>query len=75
MMQSMGKILILAGICLLVVGLFIWLFGDFLGWFGNLPGDIKIKKENFHFYFPITTMILISIVLSLLLWLIQSLTR
>lgn len=71
----MGKMLILAGICIVIIGGLIWLFGEYLSWFGNLPGDIKIKRDGFHFYFPITSMVLVSIVLSLLLWLVQSWMR
>jgi magnesium-transporting ATPase (P-type) len=70
-MQSVGKTIIIIGIILVIAGLIIWLFGDKLNWLGNLPGDIKIKKENFSCYMPITTMILISISFSFLLWLIR----
>lgn len=42
-----------------------------LPWLGRLPGDIAIKKESFSFYFPLTTSILISVVLSLLMWLFR----
>lgn len=61
----MDKILIYIGVVLIIVGL-IWHYvpGAF-SWFGNLPGDIKHKGENVSFYFPITTMILISIVLTI----------
>lgn len=70
-MAGFGKILVLAGIVIVIVGLLIWLGGDRLSWFGNLPGDIRIKKENFSFYFPITSMIILSILLSLIIWLIK----
>lgn len=70
-MQNIGKYIIIIGIILIVAGLIIWLFGDKLNWFGNLPGDIKVKKENFSFYFPLTSMILISVVLSLIIWVIR----
>ena len=63
----MGKILITTGLCIVVVGIIIYLFGDKVGWFGNLFGDIKIVKSNFGVYFPITSMIIISIVLTLIL--------
>ncbi|OYD16013.1 hypothetical protein CH333_04555 [candidate division WOR-3 bacterium JGI_Cruoil_03_44_89] len=59
----MGKLLILGGIVLIGVGLFLFLFGK-VPWIGKLPGDIYIKKEHFTFYFPLTTCILISVVLS-----------
>ena len=64
---TMDKILIYAGIFLVVIGL-LWHYSPGLfAWIGNLPGDIKYKTENTSFYFPITTMIVISVVLSLLL--------
>ena len=63
--MSLGNWLIGAGIVLIVIGL-AYKFG-LLNWFGNLPGDIKYEGENTKFYFPIVTMIVISIVLSLLL--------
>ena len=61
-----------AGLLLIVAGLIVFFFGNKLGWIGHLPGDIRIERENFRFYFPITTMILFSIVLSLILRLIRS---
>jgi uncharacterized membrane protein len=70
-MQSTGKILILIGAMLILAGIILWLFGNRLHWLGNLPGDIKVEKENFKFYFPITTMIIMSVVLTLILWLIR----
>ena len=58
----MSKILITIGACFITTGLIIYLFGDKMGWFGNLYGDIKIVKSNYGFYFPITSIIIISIV-------------
>lgn len=69
----MGKIMMVAGVVLLVLGAIIWLLGDKLSWFGNLPGDIRIEQAHFNFYFPITTMILLSIALSAFLWLVRKL--
>lgn len=66
MADNLGKWLIGLGAIFLLAGLVIWLFGDRLGWLGNLPGDVRIEKENFSFYFPVTTMIIVSIVLSIL---------
>jgi H+/Cl- antiporter ClcA len=68
-MENLGKGIIGLGIILIVVGLFIWLAADKLSWFGNLPGDIHIERPGFRFYAPITTMLLLSVGLSLLLWL------
>jgi H+/Cl- antiporter ClcA len=70
-MQNIGKIIVIAGIILVVAGIIIWLLGDKLNWLGNLPGDIKIKRDNFSFYMPLASMILISLVVSLIIWLIR----
>ena len=68
-MTDIGKILIFIGIVIIIIGT-VLLFNDRLPFnLGKLPGDISYKKENFSFYFPITTSILISIVLSLLFYL------
>ena len=60
----MGKILITTGICIVVAGIIIHLLGDKIGWFGNLYGDIKIVKSNYSFYFPVISMLFISIVIN-----------
>jgi len=70
-MQNTGKIIVIIGIIIILAGLIICLFGDKLSWFGNLPGDIKIKRSNFSFYMPLASTILISVVLSLIIWLIR----
>ncbi len=68
-MAEIGKSLIFIGILIIVTGV-VLLFNDKLPFnLGKLPGDISYKKENFSFYFPITTSILISIVLSLMFYL------
>jgi len=68
-MADIGKNIIFIGIIIVIIGIVI-LFSDRLPFnLGKLPGDISYKKENFSFYFPITTSILISIVLSLLFYL------
>lgn len=61
-MNSMGQYLIIAGIVLFVFGLVLTVGG------GKLPGDISIERENFKFYFPITTSILLSLIMSLVFW-------
>ncbi len=69
-MQQIGKIVIVIGVFLIILGIIFYVFSDKLQWFGNLPGDIKIKKEHFTFYAPITSMILISLVISFIIWII-----
>lgn len=63
----MSRTLIIIGLCIVVIGL-LWPWLSKLP-FGQLPGDIAIRREGFSIFFPITTMILISVVLSLILWL------
>jgi hypothetical protein len=63
----MGKVLIIAGLVLVMVGV-AWVVGERFG-LGRLPGDIVIDRGNTRFYFPLMTSILVSIVLSLALWL------
>ena len=69
MNQSTAKIMIFLGIGLVILGLIFYLAGDKLNWIGNLPGDIKIEGENTKVYFPISTMILLSILMSVAMWL------
>ena len=66
-MAPIGKLLIVFGLILAAVGLLL-LFSDKIPWLGRLPGDITVKRDNFNFYFPLATCILISIILSLILW-------
>lgn len=65
--MSIQKILITLGIVLLVLGV-LWPLLQKSG-LGRLPGDIAVEKENFKFYFPLTTSIIVSIALSLIFWL------
>lgn len=65
----MSRMLILAGLALIVAGA-IWSVAERFG-LGRLPGDIAVERENFRFYFPLTTSILISILLSALVWLFR----
>ena len=67
-LSAFGKILIFIGIVMIVVG-GLFLFGSKIPFIGRLPGDIAIQRKNFSFYFPITTGIIISIILSFLMWL------
>lgn len=66
----MGRTLIVLGIVLVIVGVLVSL-GDRLPFkLGRLPGDIRIERENFRFYFPLATSILVSLLLTLILWLL-----
>lgn len=66
-MQDLGKILFIAGIVLALVGAWLW-SGRGMGWLGKLPGDISYQNGDFRFYFPLTSCILLSLVLTLLAW-------
>ena len=72
-MPQAGKVIITTGIILVVAGLIIYFAGNKFAWFGHLPGDIRIEKENMRLYFPITTMLILSIVVSVVFWLIKKL--
>ena len=68
----MGKLLIIIGIVCLLAGLLITYLPK-IPFLGKLPGDISVERENFKFYFPLTTSILVSIIISLLLFLYNKL--
>jgi len=65
-MNNFSKIFILMGCLFIGIGIFLAVFGKIPG-VGKLPGDFSIKKENFSFYFPLTTCIILSILLNLIL--------
>ena len=79
--DGLGKALIVMGVFLALAGLVLLLveksagsggpLSEWLGWLGKLPGDFSIKRDGFSFYFPLTTSILISVVLSLLVYLLS----
>lgn len=68
--KNMGKLIIITGLIIVVVGLVVY-FSDRIPLLGRLPGDIRIKRENFTFYFPLATSILLSVLISLVLYLIR----
>lgn len=68
-MSDIGKLLAGAGLLLVVVGLALWGLGR--TGFRGLPGDIRYETENVRIYFPVVSMLVLSVVLSALLWLIQ----
>ena len=69
-MPGLGKSLSVLGLIIVLVGVLLTLAGK-IPWIGRLPGDIYIKRENFTFYFPLATSILISLILSFILWLLR----
>lgn len=69
----MRRVLIITGILLLLAGL-LWPWitkGNWWRWIGNLPGDIRIEREGFRLFFPVTTMLLLSLLASAVLWLVR----
>jgi uncharacterized protein YybS (DUF2232 family) len=69
-MNEMGKYLVIVGLLIAAVGVLLW-SGVGRGWLGKLPGDINYSKGNFSFHFPIVTCLIVSVVLTLLLWLFK----
>ncbi len=69
-MNELGKFLVFAGLALIVVGTLLW-SGLGKNWLGQLPGDIHYTRGNASFYFPIVTCLLLSAILTLLLWLFR----
>lgn len=65
-MSPIGKFLIIAGIVMIIAGLFI-AYGPRIPWLGRLPGDIRIEGKNSSFYFPVATSIILSILLTIIL--------
>ncbi len=68
-LQQIGRFLIITGIIIAVVGGLVLLSGR-VPWIGRLPGDIVIQRKNFTFYFPLATSILLSLVITFVLWLL-----
>jgi hypothetical protein len=64
---AFGKLILLLGLALFVLGLVLSYAPGLLGWFGHLPGDIRIERDNGTFIFPITSMIIVSVVVTILL--------
>lgn len=79
--EGFGKVLIAVGLAIATVGMLMVLahrvpgIGALFGWFGKLPGDVSIKREHFSFYFPIVTSLLLSVILSLVFYLVSWLFR
>jgi hypothetical protein len=69
-MNQIGKVLVFVGLIICAVGLLLW-SGVGKNWLGKLPGDIQYTKGNFSFYFPIVTCLIVSAILTLILWLLR----
>jgi len=71
MNKTTGIYLLIIGGAIVLAGVLIYFFHDKLHWLGRLPGDIRIEKENFRLYVPIMTMLIISLMISLILYLLR----
>jgi hypothetical protein len=69
-MNEIGKLLVISGLLMAAVGALLW-SGVGRGWLGRLPGDIHYSRGNAHFYFPIVTCLILSVLLTLILWLLR----
>jgi hypothetical protein len=69
--SSPGPLLVTLGVGIVVLGLLVW--SGALGWFGRLPGDIRIERESVRVYIPLVSMLIVSVALSTLLYLIRRL--
>ncbi|HEY5462755.1 MAG TPA: DUF2905 domain-containing protein [Hanamia sp.] len=65
--QQTGKYILIVGLIIVLAGIIIYFFHDYFKWIGRLPGDIRIEKGNFRFYFPLATMIVFSILVTILI--------
>ena len=68
--QGVGKLFVVIGVLIVLLGVG-FMFFDKIPFLGKLPGDIRIERENFRFYFPLTTSILVSVFISVVVWLIS----
>jgi len=68
-LSSPGPLIVLLGVIIVLIGLAVW--SGALGWFGRLPGDIRIERESVRIYIPLVSMLLISVALSLLMYLLN----
>jgi H+/Cl- antiporter ClcA len=74
-MEQVGKVIAAVGVVLVVVGLLVWVAADKLSWLGHLPGDIRVERPGWRVYAPLTTMLLLSGLLSIVMWLVGKLFR
>ncbi|HLG04227.1 MAG TPA: DUF2905 domain-containing protein [Bacteroidia bacterium] len=68
-MPQIAKYLLITGAALILIGIVWWLFPGLFSRLGRLPGDIRVENENGGFYFPIVTCLVLSILLSAIIWL------
>jgi hypothetical protein len=66
-----GPLIVIAGVVIILLGLAVW--SGALGWFGRLPGDIRIERDSMRIYIPLASMLVVSVVLSLLMYLLNRL--
>jgi hypothetical protein len=69
-MSELGKLLVIIGIITVLIGILLW-SGFGRNWLGRLPGDIHYTRGNFSFYFPIVTCLILSLLLTFILWLLK----
>lgn len=78
---SLGKVFVIVGLCIALAGLLLFIIdrvpgaGSLLGWFGKLPGDISIQRDNYSFSFPLATSLFLSILLTLVFFLVSWIFR
>jgi hypothetical protein len=73
---ALARLLVLSGLVLIAIGGLVWLGQAFPGLrLGRLPGDIRVVRDNFRFYFPITTIVLLSVLVSAALWVVRWLSK
>ncbi len=73
---GLPRLLVVTGLALAGLGALLWIGGHVPGLrLGRLPGDIRIERDSFRFYFPITTMVLVSLAISAVLWLLRRLGK
>jgi len=71
---SLGPALVVVGAVIAAIGALLWISGTgWLSWFGRLPGDIRIERDTVHIYIPLASMLLVSVVLSLIMYVLRRL--
>jgi hypothetical protein len=73
-MEHPAWLFVIVGALIAVIGL-VWLLGPSIPWLGKLPGDIAVERDKVRFYFPLTTCLLLSLLLSGIIWIVRWLSR